>query len=115
MYRTDRNIIGRSVHQKKEQMSLTPSVRVKTLNPQPLLLDRFFAVYWMNSSRRLKYNYALDLAIGRAEAIGKALLVVEILFCTESWARDRFHRFVFDRMEVREGSIYNYLRMLWGQ
>jgi deoxyribodipyrimidine photo-lyase len=53
----------------------------------------------MSSNRRLTYNFALDLAIERAEALGNALFVVETLFCTEPWASDRFHRFVLDGMD----------------
>jgi deoxyribodipyrimidine photo-lyase len=57
-----------------------------------------FVLYWMISSRRMNWNFALDRAVEWAEKLQKPLVILEALRCSYTWASDRMHRFVMDGM-----------------
>jgi deoxyribodipyrimidine photo-lyase len=58
-----------------------------------------FVLYWMQSNRRFRYNYALEYAVERANELDKPLLIYEGLSCDYPWASDRFHHFVIEGMQ----------------
>ena len=57
-----------------------------------------YILYWMISSRRLRYNFALDRALEHCAVLGKPLVIFEALRAGYPWASDRIHRFVLDGM-----------------
>ncbi|MGM0546758.1 MAG: hypothetical protein ACQEST_08550 [Bacteroidota bacterium] len=65
-------------------------------DPNP---DGDYVLYWMQINRRLRYNYALEYAVGWANKLGKPLLIYEGLICDYPWASDRFHHFLMEGME----------------
>jgi len=93
-------------------MKEIPKDRIELLNQQAPQSDNPYVLYWMNSCRRLMFNYGLDHAVARAAESGKGLVIVETLFCDEPWASERFHRFVLEGMlenageAGKKGAIY---------
>jgi deoxyribodipyrimidine photo-lyase len=75
-----------------------PPLRRRVLVDRPARADGELVVYWMNSARRLGWNYALDRAVELAQTHGRPLLVLEALRCGYRWASDRLHRFVLEGM-----------------
>jgi deoxyribodipyrimidine photo-lyase len=75
-----------------------PALRIRPANAGPVNRDADWVVYWMISSRRARFNFALQRAAGWARFLGKPLLVFEPLRCGYPWASDRLHGFVIDGM-----------------
>ena len=67
-------------------------------NEAPLNSKGNFVLYWMNASRRTRWNFALERAVEIATDLGKPLLVVETLESGSCWASDRHHAFVLGGM-----------------
>ena len=90
-----------------------PDIRVRALNHGTANPSGAYALYWMTSFRRTRYNFALQRAVDWAERFGTGLVVLEALRSDYPWASDRFHRFVLDGMqdhldvlEGRPGVVY---------
>jgi deoxyribodipyrimidine photo-lyase len=79
-------------------LSSVPKIRIRSGNALPVRQERAFVLYWMNASRRIKWNFALDRAVEWAEKLQKPLVILEALSCSYPWASDRIHRFVLDGM-----------------
>ena len=60
--------------------------------------DGDYVLYWMQSSRRLTHNHALDYALRCAGEHGRPLVVYEGLRLDYPWASRRLHRFVLEGM-----------------
>jgi len=60
--------------------------------------ERQFVLYWMTSARRLAFNFALEHAVARAEALGRPLVILEALRADYPWASERLHTFVVQGM-----------------
>jgi deoxyribodipyrimidine photo-lyase len=73
-----------------------PALRLRSLNDAPVRGDRDFVLYWMIGQRRLTWNFALDRAVERAQALGRPLVILEGLRCDYPWASARHHRFAMD-------------------
>ena len=58
-------------------MSAVPPLRVRPLNRAQIRSDGDYVLYWMTATRRLRWNYALDRAVGHAETLSKPLVVLE--------------------------------------
>ncbi|MEX0608383.1 MAG: hypothetical protein WD016_03900 [Balneolaceae bacterium] len=58
-----------------------------------------YVLYWMQSTRRFHYNYALEYAVALANKEGKPLLIYEGLSVDYPWASDRFHAFIMEGMK----------------
>ena len=58
-----------------------------------------YILYWMQTNRRLQYNYALEYAIAWANKLDKPLLIYEGLNIDYPWACDRFHTFIMQGMK----------------
>ena len=67
-------------------------------NNKPLNKNGTHVVYWMTSSRRARWNHALDHAIELANEYDVSLIVVECLALGHRWANDRIHTFVLQGM-----------------
>lgn len=72
------------------------------LEPNP---EGEYVIYWMQSNRRLYYNYALDYAVAWANKLNKPLLIFEDLTIDYPWACDRFHAFVMEGMQEHINDI----------
>lgn len=57
-----------------------------------------YVLYWMQTSHRFQYNYALEYAVAWANKLDKPLLIYEELVCDYHWASDRIHTFYLDGM-----------------
>ena len=79
-------------------MTLTPAVRVRDLNQNPVRRDGQFVVYWMTAYRRLSSNFALQRAAELARVHQKPLLILEALRLDYPWANRRLHTFVLQGM-----------------
>lgn len=75
-----------------------PAIRVRDCNGAPLRAEGRYVLYWMITSRRLAYNFALDRALEHARTLRKPLLILEALRCGYQWASDRLHAFVLNGM-----------------
>ncbi len=71
--------------------------RTRRASDAPIRPDGSFVVYWMEAARRLHSNFALDRAVQHATALGKPLLIVEVLR-NEGSATAREWKFVLDGM-----------------
>lgn len=58
-----------------------------------------FVLYWMQTTHRLQYNYALEYAVEWANKLNKPLLIYEEMRCDYRWACDRFHQFYLEGMK----------------
>ncbi len=75
-----------------------PHARIRTLNPAAESRAGEYVLYWMVAQRRARWNFALDRAVRRAEALDRPLLVLEPLRCDYRWASERLHAFVLQGM-----------------
>ena len=82
-----------------------PDYRVRTLTDRPVNENGAFVVYWMISTRRVQWNFSLDMAIMWAQQLGKPLLILEALRSGHKWASDRFHNFVMDGMKDNRDAL----------
>ena len=78
--------------------STIPIIRIRPLNAEPLRANGRYVLYWMSSSRRSAWNFALDQAILRAKELRRALVVVETLACDSRWMNLRHAALVFGGM-----------------
>ncbi|MDE2974206.1 MAG: deoxyribodipyrimidine photolyase [Gemmatimonadota bacterium] len=62
-------------------------------------------LYWMTSSRRTRWNFALQRAVEHGNALRLPLLVLEPLRAGYRWACDRFHRFVIEGMADNQARL----------
>jgi len=76
----------------------TPPIRIRTLNEGEVRTDGRYVLYWMNATRRVRSNHALDRALELAVELDAPLLVLEALRCDYPWANDRIHRFAMQGM-----------------
>lgn len=80
--------------------------RLTSRNDKPLRGGDDYVLYWMTAQRRMRYNFALEHAVDRANRMEKPLLIFESLPCDEPWACDRFHAFTLEGMaENREYAL----------
>ena len=75
-----------------------PGTRLRPLNERPTRRAGDYVLYWMQASRRLERNHALDHALGCARELGRPLVVYEGLRLDYPWASRRLHRFVLEGM-----------------
>lgn len=55
-------------------------------------------IYWMTSTRRTRWNHALQHSVNLALNLNSPLIVFEPLFISQKWACDRFHAFAIQGM-----------------
>jgi deoxyribodipyrimidine photo-lyase len=75
-----------------------PLERVRPVGNLPLRKERRWVLYWMTSFRRVGWNFALDRAIERANALQKPLVVFEALRVAYPDANERLHAFILEGM-----------------
>jgi deoxyribodipyrimidine photo-lyase len=79
-------------------MSVVPPIRVRRLNQAPVRRDGKYVLYWITSTRRLEWNFALDRALEHARELRLPVVILEALRVAYPWACRRFHAFVLDGM-----------------
>lgn len=72
--------------------------RARSVNDHPIALGGDYVLYWMQASRRLHHNHALDFAGDLARKLKKPLVIVEALRHDYPWASERHHRFLLEGM-----------------
>jgi deoxyribodipyrimidine photo-lyase len=75
-----------------------PVLRLRVLVDRQPRADGVFVAYWMTAARRLRWNFALDRAIGWACQLKRPLAIIEVLGCGGRWDCDRHHCFVLQGM-----------------
>lgn len=87
-------------------------------NQKPVNTDGGYVLYWMQTNRRLHYNYALERAVEWANELGKPLLIFEGLTFNYPWASNRTHTYILQGMaenleEARRKGInyYSYVEL----
>jgi len=89
------------------------SYRVFERNDRQANTSGDFVLYWMQTSHRLQYNYALEYAVGWANKLNKPLLIYEEMTCDYRWVCDRFHQFYLEGMKEHfdeaEKKDFNYI------
>ncbi len=78
--------------------STVPDLRITLANDAPVREGGGHILYWMISSRRLEWNFALQRAVEWARHLDRPLLVFEALRIGYPWASRRLHRFCLDGM-----------------
>jgi len=78
---------------------MTPEIRIRAENSDPIRPEGRFVLYWMIAARRPRWNFALQRAVERARDLGKPLVILEALRSDYPHASARLHRFVLDGME----------------
>ena len=79
-------------------MPAIPAQRLIVPNDRPLRQEGRFVLYWMRSTRRAIWNFALQQAATHAVELNRPLLVLETLACDEPFANLRQHHFALDGM-----------------
>ena len=64
-----------------------------------------YVLYWMQRSQRAEYNHALEYAVGRANKLGKPLLVGFGLMDDYPEANERHYRFMLEGLKDVEGAL----------
>jgi deoxyribodipyrimidine photo-lyase len=82
----------------KSLVSSVPDKRVTRCNQAPLNPEGAFVLYWMISSRRLNWSFALQRAVDWCKALQRPLLILEALRAGYEWANDRIHGFIMQGM-----------------
>ncbi len=72
--------------------------RIHSLNDAPVRSGGSHVVYWMVTSRRARWNHALDRALEHARDLDLPLIVLEALRADYPWASDRHHAFALSGM-----------------
>lgn len=80
------------------EQTQVPRSRVQVKSSAPLNGAGSFVLYWMTSTRRTRYNYALQRALELARATGKPVVVLEALRLDYPWSSERLHTFVLEGM-----------------
>lgn len=95
-----------------QSLATVPDARLRAANAHPVNDQGEFVLYWMTSQRRVRWNFALQHAVGWAQDMVRPLLVLEHLPCGLPWDSDRLHAFVLAGMRDngarlrRRGVVY---------
>jgi deoxyribodipyrimidine photo-lyase len=84
---------------------MVPEIRIFAKNDAAVRADGDYVLYWMISSRRTRWNFAIDRAAEWAVELGKPIVVLEALRNGYRWASDRLHRFVIDGMRDNAAAL----------
>jgi deoxyribodipyrimidine photo-lyase len=79
-------------------MSTFNDARVRKANDSGPWSGGRFVLYWMQMTRRLTHNHALDYAVAMARLFNKPLVVYEGLKLNPPWVSARFHQFMLEGM-----------------
>ncbi|MBO38599.1 MAG: deoxyribodipyrimidine photolyase [Rhodospirillaceae bacterium] len=76
--------------------------RIVMCNGRSEQTDGEYVLYWMAFNRRPENNFSLQIAVDKAIALNKPLLILETLWLDYPNASARFHKFVLDGMKDNE-------------
>jgi len=74
---------------------MVQDARIRDLNDEPIARGKF-VLYWMQASVRTRFNYALEFAIGRANALQQPLVVAFGLMDDYPEANERHYAFLLE-------------------
>ena len=79
--------------------------RIRSLNNQPIMADRPYVLYWMQSAQRAACNHALEYALRQANLLRKPLLVY--FGVTENFpeANERHYRFMLEGLKETHADL----------
>jgi len=77
---------------------MTPEIRIRALNEQPINKNAQYLLYWMTAFRRLNHNFSLDRSLEHSRELSLPLVILEALRCDFQWASDRHHQFAIEGM-----------------
>ena len=86
-------------------MREVPSIRIRELNGGEARREGRYVLYWMTSTRRLGWNFALQRAVEVAGRFDVPLVILEALRVGYEWASDRHHAFLLDGMREHEEAL----------
>jgi deoxyribodipyrimidine photo-lyase len=86
-------------------MTSVPELRIHSPNGLPLNPEGAYVLYWMTAHRRLGWNFALQHAADLARALGKPLVIFELLLVDYPFASPRLHQFMLDGLAERHHSL----------
>lgn len=96
----------RSVNEPVEApIRVVPAIRIHAASPAPARRKGRYVLYWMSSSRRTTFNYALQRAIAWCHEFNVPLVVLEALRLEYPHASERFHHFVIDGMNDNKAAF----------
>ena len=79
--------------------------RIRSLNNQPILADRPYVLYWMQSSQRAACNHALEYALTQAKLLRKPLLVYFGVTDSFPEANERHYRFMLEGLRETQADL----------
>lgn len=75
-----------------------PSIRIQSYNEKNIRPHKNYVLFWMISSRRLHFNFALQHAVDWCNHLGLPLILLESLTYRFPYATHRTHHFVLEGM-----------------
>ena len=79
--------------------------RIRSLNGQPILADRPYVLYWMQSAQRSSCNHALEYALRQANMMRKPLLVYFGVTDNFPEANERHYRFMLEGLRETQADL----------
>jgi deoxyribodipyrimidine photo-lyase len=79
--------------------------RLRTLNQEPVRPEGEYVLYWMQTAQRSRCNHALEYAIGRANELGKPLVVCFGLMDDYPEANERSYAFLVEGLRDVEAAL----------
>jgi deoxyribodipyrimidine photo-lyase len=89
---------GRASARTDDTIGGVPPLRLHLSTDRPVRADGAFVVYWVTTARRMRWNFALQRAVGWARELKRPLVIVEVLPCDGRWDCDRHHCFLLRGM-----------------
>lgn len=79
-----------------------PSIRIRSLNSEPINSSGQYVLCWLTAARRLTWNFTIDRAVELAEKLKKPVLLFEAIRLDYPWASRRLHAFVIQGMRSNQ-------------
>ena len=84
-------------------MTIVADLRIHTAEQPPPRTNGELVLYWMQTTQRVQYNFALEFAIEQANRLRLPVLVYHGLRHDYPWASDRIHTFILETV----GDLYH--------
>ena len=77
-------------------MTVVADLRIHAAEEPPPRTNGELVLYWMQTTQRVQYNFALEFAIEQANRLRLPVLVYHGLRHDYPWASDRIHTFILE-------------------
>src|SRR5436305_15120683 len=84
---------------------MVQETRVRRLNDEAVRDDGRYVLYWMQQSQRARFNHALEYAAGRANTLGRPLVVCFGLMDDYPEANERHYAFMLEGLRDVERAL----------